>query len=534
MIFIADNVVEDLSNLRFLLNKLFPNECIWPQNERPYTDWDDVSRELSANTKNNKDLLVFLDLGLESLHMSSATSGVERASLLRTLRDSAVFLAYTQFGNRVKGEHHYRETFDGLIDKQKLRSLDTINEQLNYLKQEIFTARSSKYGIRTDYEFVDSLGLRLAAAAFGNQVFDLLIHEVAHDWNEIKVTALTSGHSGAFLLEISGKHNGGARRLIVKCSRDKETIEGEITRASETLAELGPLAEVMGQINQKLQHLPGEIGYYYQQAAIQGESLESILTHSSWSDHAKQSLDGILELELKCYNRSSTEPYAKLEPLKQFSLSPVDMGRARQSLKFLSEAGTCCENLRLWPDGIPSAVQVAEDIANAIGRWDDLMNEQGELLAVGQHGDLNLGNVLVPTPGKVVLIDFSRLGTWPVGYDIGRLAIMLRIRLTDHVHNQDWIENRLKVWATDRFGQVDLEQNPDNSVCPSATYVEQRFRSFLDMRPVEERVILVRGYQMGILWDLIKVLSYGDLSPFKRIWAMIECWRLVQELRPRS
>lgn len=77
MIFIADNVVEDLSNLRFLLNKLFPNECIWPQNERPYTDWDDVSRELSANTKNNKDLLVFLDLGLESLHMSSATSGVE-------------------------------------------------------------------------------------------------------------------------------------------------------------------------------------------------------------------------------------------------------------------------------------------------------------------------------------------------------------------------------------------------------------------------------------------------------------------------
>ena len=76
MIFIADNVAEELTNLQDLLKRLFPTEYIWPSDEKPFTKWDDVSSELRTNTENNKDLLVILDLGLESEHMSSATEGL--------------------------------------------------------------------------------------------------------------------------------------------------------------------------------------------------------------------------------------------------------------------------------------------------------------------------------------------------------------------------------------------------------------------------------------------------------------------------
>jgi len=120
MIFIADNEVDQLATLQYLLRKLFPEEEIWPADERPFTNWDDVTKELTRKTENNdRDLLVILDLGLEAQHMASAAAGVQRARLLRKVREHAVFMAYTQFGDTVRSDRNYHEIFDGLIDSNR-------------------------------------------------------------------------------------------------------------------------------------------------------------------------------------------------------------------------------------------------------------------------------------------------------------------------------------------------------------------------------------------------------------------------------
>jgi len=54
----------------------------------------------------------------------------------------------------------------------------------------------------------------------------------------------------------------------------------------------------------------------------------------------------------------------------------------------------------------------------------------------------------------------------------------------------------------------------------------QQFRTYLDAQPHDQRHKMAYGYKLGTLWDLIKVISYQDLSPYKRIWACAETFRL--------
>jgi len=377
----------------------------------------------------------------------------------------------------------------------------------------------------------DSLGLRLAAATFGQGVLDALVGEVADGWGTVEIEALTSGHSGAFLLAISGQRQGDAQRMIVKCARDREVIEDETRRVRSSLGELGPLAEVLAPTDQQLHLLPDNRGYYYRQAEITGESLLSTLQHMTWGLEAERCLAAIMDLEGRCYSRGSGRPFGRLRPIERFLLSPIDAGRAQQSLSFLVDAGGTLEEMGEWPAGHPTAREVSAEVSWIIEHWEDLLSRQGDLLSVAQHGDMNPGNVLVPALGRVVLIDFSRLGIWPVGYDVARLAAILRIRLTDHAGQRDWVQNRLQYWMREDFCPIDNANDPSAAVCPAAAYCDQRFRVFVETRDPAERESMVRGYRLGTLWDLIKVLSYGDLSPFKRLWVLINCWRLGRSLK---
>lgn len=290
------------------------------------------------------------------------------------------------------------------------------------------------------------------------------------------------------------------------------------------------MAGVLAQIDQKLHQLPGRLGYYYLQAKIEGDTLLSILSQKPWNADAQKILDVILTLETRCYDRPASEPFTRVKPIEKFALSRDDLGRASQSIEFLGNVGSCAEELGQWPSGVPSARTIAETMSEVLHKWKSLLSSEDDLLCVGQHGDLNPSNILVPVPGSVVLIDRSRLGHRPVGYDIARLAVLLRIRLTDHDKHRDWAENRLRVWAKEEFCSLEAEQDTASSVCPWATYCDQRFRAFLQKRPPNERQSMARGYRLGTLWDLTKVLSYADLPPFKRLWALVECWRLSDSL----
>lgn len=529
--FIADNDRPQLTALKRLLERAYAGSVIWPSLDKTFTSWHDVAEEMEAHTRDKDDLVVVLDLALESESMASVRTGVEQAFQMRSLRPKGVFVAYTQWPEFAEGLPHYKETFDGLIDKQMMHGYESMEQQQSYVRRIVSGAIRKRAGGAPAYVLKDSLGLRLAAATFGQGVLDALVEEVADGWETVEITALTSGHSGAFLLAISGQRQGGAQRIIVKCARDREVIEDETRRVRSALGELGPLAEVLAPIDQQLHLLSDNRGYYYRQAEITGESLLSTLQRTTWRPEAESCLAAIMDLEGRCYSRGSGRPFGRLRPIERFLLSPIDAGRAQQSLSFLVDAGGTLVEMGEWPEGYPTAREVSAEVSWIIEHWKDLLGRQDDLLSVGQHGDMNPGNVLVPAPDRVVLIDFSRLGTWPVGYDVARLAAILRIRLTDQAGQRDWVQNRLQYWMREDFCSIDNANDPSAAVCPAATYCDQRFRVFVETRDPSEREPMGRGYRLGTLWDLIKVLSYGDLSPFKRLWVLINCWRLGRLLK---
>ena len=170
---------------------------------------------------------------------------------------------------------------------------------------------------------------------------------------------------------------------------------------------------------------------------------------------------------------------------------------------------------------------VIDEIGRLLLNWDETMVSEARLYGVVQHGDLNPGNIMV-LPTGFVLIDFSRLGTWPVGYDLCRMATMLRLRLTDAQGQCDWVENGLVKWCQQPFCRLTTTDN-SLTICEYAEYCDQKFAEFAQTKQDKE-VHLRRGYLIGTLFDLIKVLSYSDLSVYKRLWALIACHELKTEL----
>jgi hypothetical protein len=315
----------------------------------------------------------------------------------------------------------------------------------------------------------------------------------------------------------------------VKCARDADIIRSE-TKRVKSFSELGPLAEALCPIEHELHSLPGDAVHYYTQALIDGEPLLSLLGRAPWGEASMAHLDAILSLERRCYEAAPGDLFALTRVDELLSLTPIDCGRALQSLAFLEKAGATAKQLGHWPSDVPTPAETAEAVRPVINTWNTWTASLGRLKCIGQHGDLNPGNVIITVAGKAILIDFARLGRWPVGYDIARLATMLRIRLTDSTGHRDWMENRLISWAAEPFccrESVKLE----TSLCPGSAYCDQNFMDSIQTREPAEKRQLLRGYQVATLWDLIKVLSYADLSVFKRLWVLVECWRLQRDIK---
>ncbi len=237
---------------------------------------------------------------------------------------------------------------------------------------------------------------------------------------------------------------------------------------------------------------------------------------------------------LECAHYSRNNQFGKIRPEKKFILTPIDTGRATESLPILLDFGEVMQDAGEWPPHVPEASELVARAKPVIEKWRDHMQAEEDLLMVVQHGDLNPNNALVSGTGEIVLIDLARLGNWPVGYDLCRIAAMLRFRLVDSERGRDWVSNNLRVWSGEQFCRLSDDGSAEDSLCPPAAHCDQAFLGFVKTRPSGERETLLRGYLLGTLWDTIKVLSYVDLSAFKRTWALVVCWQLIEELQLAS
>ena len=530
--FLVENTVNFQSRLYSQLNTAYPDSNIFPNKGEIYNDWMQVTDDIKKNTSNNDTWIFILDLAIESENMASVKAGVEHAYGLKLLRPNGIFIAFTQWPEYAENEPHFADSFDSCIDKQRWMSFDTKDEK-TYVRQIISTMLREKLDIKPPYILKDSMGLRLSEAAFTNKIFDFLVEEVSHGWKDIEIESLTSGHSGAFLFAFTGIHSGGRKRIVIKCARDEEILKNEIHCVDEHLAELGPLNEVLPQFEHRLHMCPlsrNNRVYFYLQAEVLGETLLGMLSNTNWNEKIKNILDGIIELEMRCYSIKNQQNFSTIYAKNIFPLSPIDCRRAEQSLLFLKEIGSTIKKGSQWPTSLPEPIEISNNVSKLINNWNTLLTEEGQLLSVGQHGDLNPGNIIIPKEGKVVLIDLSRLGLWSVGYDISRLATLLRIRLIDKEGSQDWVINRLNTWIEEKFCSIDTKNMPENSLCPPSAYCDQSIQDVFLKYSDDIQVKLKRGYKIGTIWDLIKILSYVDLSPFKRLWALIACWQLSLDL----
>jgi hypothetical protein len=528
---IIENTISDYIALRRWVGEVFPEATIVTGEDEVFSNWDKAFGEIKSRTPPGPDLVLFLDLALIPTDVMEPREAAETAARvqvpkIRALRPEAVIITYTQFSELAA------DGVDGVLAKSKLDDSDE-KTRLEYIRRTVghaTLARRARLGAPSGvkYELDDSLGIRMAEAVFGQRLFESLVYEIAREWSGVRIRALNSGHSGAVVLLLTGVQEGQTKGLVVKCAREAAAIEYELKALVDHLADLGPLGAHCVPMESRPNPLPYKLGFYYRQSHLSGDTLLDLFLKTEWNEESRRSLDFVTSLELR--QHADKVPLGRRLASEKFQLTDLDKERAKQSLRTLGNFASVLTAQGQWPHGIPDAGGTITAISAAIENWDNLMKAEGELFHVAQHGDLNPGNAIVDAPGRGAFIDLARLGLWPAGYDLCRLATMFRLRLTCSKLGRDWIVNELSAWCQDQFCQIDADVQADQSRCPPATYCDQAFRQFVVSRPEAERRSLERGYLFGTLWDLLKVLSYGDLAPCKRVWALVVCGQLMIRL----
>lgn len=471
--------------------------------------------------------VAFFDLSLEGSKAENAIAALEQLRALRVQRRKWTFMAYSRFMETVEAAPDLDEIFDGRISRQRLTPM-VRTKRIDYVKKSVRDALVQRKGIAPipdDAEIVDSFGMRIFRSTFGDKtVADKAIAELlnveAADWQAPRLQALTSGHSGAHLIQLSS----GRESLVVKIARSASIIEHEIYAVQRNLSRLGAFAMKLAQFDSEKKSLTGGV-VYYRQATVFGESLLSYVMSCSMTNAVKR-VAKVAKFSIetaKAYRNTPTKGRAN------FLFDPVDRGRFETSLAFLLPLGQAMARRRLLKKTDGELKALENRMLRLLEGWDSNPVVTRETFLVLQHGDFNPGNVMLTSTGDLALIDLARFGDWPPGYDLARLALTLRLRLVDRADQQDWLPFGLRHWLKEHVAAIAPDANPSGT-CRAAMLCDESFRKFIQRSPEADREILRHGYSLGSMWDLIKIVSYQDVSQFKRLWALLELDRLASEL----
>lgn len=528
--YIIEDEEGESRSLRNYMNDAFPGSQFLGSH-RPLKNWDAAVQSVLSESPEDKPFVLFVDVTLaagRNAYLVAKEAIQNRVPILREVRPRAVIIMYSQFADDYRGN----PLFHGFISKLRVSDDRGSHDRVVEYVRDIVEGAMSGRGLDAsgvplpEFCLEDSLGLRLAQAAFGPNFFLSLIRKVAKGWNDVRIRALTSGHSGAYVLQVEGSRSGNQASLVIKCARSADIIRGDVrVFESDRLATLGVLGNHLAPADKSIDELRDIGCYFYQQASVKGQPLLAFLGAAHSETAMLSVMARVVGLELE--QCGSMSGFASVEPRLQFELAKIDRERAQASLGFLGKCACTLLERGDWPTSKPEPGPLLEQIRHLLVNWDRTMASQAQLYGVIQHGDLNPGNIMV-TPTGFVLIDFSRLGSWPVGYDLCRLATMLRLRLTDAQGHSDWVVNGLMKWCLEPFCDLMATRNGP-TICECASFCDREFAEFARKQP-EKETELRRGYLIGTLFDLVKVLSYTDLSVYKRLWALVACYELKTEL----
>jgi hypothetical protein len=532
-IVVIDNEREETLHLCGLLKDAFPSSDILPDKAKreqgPFRDWEAIVSFLLGIS--DPEVVLCLDLSLSKRwDFEDVARGVRRANDFHASRPEWTMVAFTKNSNYAEGLAEFSSTFDGLLDKSQLArkkdhksAVALVHSVIEEAKQH--RQRPGTSPIPPNLHIVDSLGMRLFRAAFSDQILGDIVREEASNWGTLTVRSLTSGYSGAFMLNLS---SDTGESLVLKVVKSEEVIANELRAQSDHLPKLAPFGVRFCPIEVEVHRLRSGSGVYYRQMPVRGNSLLEYCQLNPSSDGP--ALKQVILMCTRVLNEVPVNRRPVMKASERFSLTPVDVGRIETSSSFLAQIGEALRKADLWPSTLPPAQDIAAEIASLGRNWSEDDLTQANLHEAVQHGDMNPGNVMIDEDGVPVLIDFQRLGWWPLGYDLARLAGLLRIRLTDVSDQTDWLPLLFPRWCEESMDSATKLIRPA-SICPESNLCEEGFLAYTRELSPGERAEVEYGYYLGSLWDLLKIMSYQDISVFKREWAFVLAWRLIERLR---
>jgi hypothetical protein len=527
---VIENIPEHNRAYILALRQHYENAKVVPEADQACQTWKEAFGLIKKIPKREEAIFV-LDLALNM--QGDADEGIQHAESLRLDRKDAIIIALTSFAAEVRQYKRAKYVFDAIVDKQD-PSLKDPEQFRHVLYREIERAQRAKKTVPKSSEpnivIEDSLGMRLAEAAITTEGVRELVDKEAGTWRDIRVRALTSGNSGAHLLRVSGTSTDQPAQLVLKIAIRRSVLEDEARALSVEEgygARLGHFSAKVPQ-SSKVESLMGRQVFYFRQVSVPGDTLYDLIRteNDKVIEPAFRSLLQLLVAQYREYSSPSGSRENR-DVSHIFGFRPDHPYRIQSSCDRLLPAATLLARDGLWPRILPNPTVIFSAVRYVTDHWKLICSKTKVALWAVQHGDLHAGNVIVKD-GQLSFIDLARLGPWPLGYDISRLATHARVHLPSQKADRDWIMNDLSDWIKDEFGS--LEHHKRFSVCKWANFADIAFVSFVNDQKKASRADIVRLYQMSTLSDLLRIISYSTLSHFKRIWVAIAIWQLADRL----
>lgn len=503
-----------------------------PPYDQPTRNWIDAIK-LVESTQKKGQIVFILDLALDGSEPKDADRGIEQCIRIRRLRPNAVMIAATSFAPRIEQQFSGNGVFDDVLDKQQ-NLWQRPEELVAYICKSIDAALRRRSGAAEaapaplEFTFEDSLQFRLAEAVLGPRGLEALIAEEMSDWEKLSVRALSAGLSGSHLLAFRGRKSGHRTQLLIKVAASRKILEDEVERPKQFEFQLDQFTGHVNFPGDEIHPLPEHRVFYHLQAVVAGSPLLSLFKKGPKSA-ADAILGDLLQLLIQQYRNASQDRGSVVPQLGEvFAFRPNHLHRVHDACDRLGRMANRLEELGQWPASVGATPEM---VFGAVRQIADHWSEHLATIKVPfwaiQHGDLHPGNV-IENAGQFSFIDFARLGPWPVGYDISRLATLSRLILPHHQGDEDHLINHIESWAKEPFAKFDNRIR--TNLCAVADKCDKVFLRFVGGQADEERTALARTYQFCTLSDLLRMISYSTFSPFKRIWIAIACWQLGKSL----
>lgn len=539
---IIDDQTESVTYLKKLLGTLdWTNVAVWPGDsvgQKTFNDWDKAFEKI-ARLKENPDwdpetnccvLVLDVALGEKAVHILGGIDAINRR-LSTPHFDSYVKVILTRYEPMV-ARNAVRDGIDAILEKEIIFSRIAGGAPVENLKlgiEEAIRNWSRRTGRDTPIspndrhvKLLDSPPMRLMEAALGRTIVDGVVNHVARDWGEVSVDALSGGYSGAFLARITDA--SGNRQIVCKLSKNQQLIDEEFSKWNRLFAYPVYQGFVMPMAKPEFLSTFGQV-HFLQQASLTGATLESTLLEEIARPSEAKLVSSLRAIKAIARLVEKACAIVERKTPNLLVMTAGDLNRFEGSIPLLANLRDRCVELNfLDDDAWHTKSAIAKFASETVKQWNTLTSRAafGDLPTSPQHGDMNPRNVLL-TEAKPALIDFARFGFWPIGYDLTRFELQLFLRLTGAVDRKDHFPNQLKVWLSlwgeVRDGQVNAKYKGEKDlqitrrVLAAIEPVTTKVGQMLEEHGADPRQV----FALMRCFDAIKICSYQDASPFKRL-----------------